>query len=159
MNRPCNKVFDFVPDELKNGQIQNVVFTNGCFDILHNGHKYYLEKSKELGDLLVVGLNSDDSVTRLKGSSRPVNPWEIRADFLSRLNCVDIIIKFEEDTPLELIYMLRPKVITKGGDYTYDEMIGSDFVESYGGKVVIIPYQDGHSSSAIIQEMNSSQLS
>lgn len=127
-----------------------VVFTNGCFDILHEGHRHCLKESKMLGDLLIVGLNSDDSVRRLKGPNRPVNTWQERSQALALLSFVDHVVKFEEDTPIDLIRSLRPKVITKGGDYKIDEMIGKDFVESYGGSAVIIPYLKGHSTTSII---------
>lgn len=129
-----------------------VVFTNGCFDILHPGHYQTLERSKALGDILIVGLNTDDSVRRLKGASRPINNWQVRAEALSALEVVDVIVGFAEDTPLELIKALRPAFITKGGDYTIDEMIGSDIVLSYGGEVVILPFLEGYSTTDILHQ-------
>lgn len=129
---------------------KKVVFTNGCFDILHKGHISCLENSKALGDILIVGLNSDDSVRRLKGDERPINSWVDRALVLSRLRCIDYVVGFDEDTPIDLIQSLKPDVITKGGDYKDSEMIGSDFVKSYGGEVVILPYIDGYSTTKII---------
>lgn len=129
---------------------QKVIFTNGCYDILHPGHYSTLEKSKALGDILIVGLNSDTSITRLKGSSRPINRWGMRASALYTLKDVDMVIGFDEDTPLELITALRPDVITKGGDYNIDEMIGAEVVHGYGGEVILLPYLDGHSTTGII---------
>ncbi len=129
-----------------------IVFTNGCFDILHHGHFRTLEESKALGDILIVGLNSDDSVKRLKGSERPINGWAKRAEQLQNISCVDFIIGFSEDTPLELITALRPHIITKGGDYKVEKMIGKDIVMSYGGEVVILPYHEGYSTTSIIEK-------
>ena len=129
----------------------DMVFTNGCFDILHRGHIEYLNASRSLGDFLVVGLNSDSSVTKLKGSTRPINNWMDRAVVLSQLRSVDFIIKFDEETPLELIQHLRPVVITKGGDYQMEEMIGKSFVESYGGRVEIISLVEGYSTTDVLK--------
>jgi len=129
---------------------KKIVFTNGCFDILHPGHHQTLDRSKELGDILILGLNSDDSVSRLKGNDRPIHDWDDRAQALLALSSVDIVIGFEEDTPLELITSLRPHTITKGGDYTIEEMIGADVVIGYGGEVIILPFLEGHSTTEII---------
>ena len=129
-----------------------IVFTNGCFDVLHMGHVTYLKESRELGDALVIGLNSDSSVSKLKGSDRPVNSWNHRAYVLAGLRYVDAIIKFEEDTPLELIKAIRPDIITKGGDYQGREMIGGDFVESYGGKVRILSFVSGCSTTEMLNK-------
>lgn len=131
---------------------RKIVFTNGCFDILHHGHFRTLEESKALGDILIVGLNSDDSVRRLKGEERPINDWKQRAAQLENLEYVDYVIRFSEDTPLELISALRPHVITKGGDYKVDEMIGKDIVMSYGGKIIILPFHEGYSTTSIIEK-------
>ncbi len=122
-----------------------IVFTNGCFDILHRGHLEYLKQSKGLGDTLIVGLNSDASVQRLKGASRPVNSQEDRRCLLKALRCVDHVVIFDEDTPYELIKRLRPDVITKGGDYRPEEIVGADLAE-----VVILPYMDGYSTTRIL---------
>ncbi len=130
-----------------------VVFTNGCFDILHAGHVRYLHKAKSLGDVLVVGLNSDSSVSNLKGSSRPLNTWSDRATVLAALSSVDLVIGFGEDTPLELIKKIHPDFITKGGDYVIEEMIGKDFVESYGGKVIVLPYDEGYSTTELVKKI------
>lgn len=133
-----------------------MVFTNGCFDLLHRGHIYYLSRARELGDLLVVGLNSDASVTKLKGSGRPVNNQESRADMLGALGFVDYIIIFEEETPLDLIIILQPDLLVKGGEYKLEEIVGHHEVTSWGGRVETIPMLEGYSSSSII-ERNSSK--
>jgi D-beta-D-heptose 7-phosphate kinase/D-beta-D-heptose 1-phosphate adenosyltransferase len=132
-----------------------IVFTNGCFDILHAGHVKYLEQSKQLGDVLVIGLNSDDSVRRLKGDSRPVNSHTDRATVLSALRAVDFVCYFEEDTPLELIMKLKPHIITKGGDYAVQDVVGGEFVINNGGEVVIIELVAGKSTTSTIQRLNS----
>jgi len=131
---------------------KKIVFTNGCFDILHRGHVYYLSKAAELGDVLVVGLNSDASVTRLKGAGRPVNNQEARAEVLGALAFVDYIIVFDEETPLDLITALQPDLLVKGGDYTPEDIIGYKEVISRGGRVVTIPLLEGYSSTSIIQK-------
>lgn len=129
---------------------RRIVFTNGCFDILHRGHVYYLSKARELGDLLIVGLNSDDSVRRLKGRGRPVNDQNARAEVLGALSMVDRIILFGEDTPLELILKIRPDVLVKGGDYNQEDIVGSGEVNSWGGEVHTIPFLKGYSTTRII---------
>ena len=130
---------------------RTVVFTNGCFDILHAGHLASLEGSKRLGDLLVVGLNSDVSVRGLKGDSRPVIDQENRASLLAALACVDVVVIFDEPTPDELIRQLDPHVLVKGGDYTVDQIAGADFVLSRGGRVVTIPLVPGLSTTSILE--------
>jgi D-beta-D-heptose 7-phosphate kinase/D-beta-D-heptose 1-phosphate adenosyltransferase len=125
---------------------RKVVFTNGCFDVLHQGHRKLLQEAKELGDLLVVGLNSDDSIKRLKGSERPINSLGQRVEALSALPFVDAIIVFEEDTPFELITLLKPNTLVKGGDYTEDQIIGNELVEN----VVIIPLVSGFSTTGLM---------
>lgn len=132
---------------------KKVVFTNGCFDILHVGHKRYLEEARNLGDLLVVGVNSDDSVKRLKGPERPVNPERDRVEMLTALDCVDYVIVFEDDTPYDLINRIKPHVLVKGGDYKPEEVVGKDIIESYGGEVVIIPLVAGKSTTAVIKKI------
>ena len=129
-----------------------IVFTNGCFDILHRGHIHYLSKARELGDLLVVGLNSDSSVKRLKGKGRPVNDQSARAEVLGALVMVDYIILFEEDTPLQLIRSIRPDVLVKGGDYKTEEIVGQGEVISWGGSVVTVPLLEGYSTTAILNK-------
>ncbi|MBV9772795.1 MAG: D-glycero-beta-D-manno-heptose 1-phosphate adenylyltransferase [Gemmatimonadetes bacterium] len=128
-----------------------VVFTNGCFDILHRGHAEYLRAARQLGDVLVVGLNADDSVRRLKGPSRPVNPQEDRAYVLASLAAVDAVTLFEEDTPLELITALLPDVLVKGGDYSVDTIVGAREVMAAGGRVVVAPLVPGRSTTSILQ--------
>jgi len=130
---------------------KRVVFTNGCFDLLHIGHIRYLEKAKSLGDILVVGVNSDHSVRGLKGPDRPILPEEERAEILSGLWCVDYVIVFDEPTPLELISSLQPRVLVKGGDWTKETTVGREVVEKSGGEVVILPFVEGSSTSNLIE--------
>ena len=128
-----------------------VVFTNGCFDILHQGHIHLLAACNEYGARLVVGLNSDASVKRLKGANRPVNDQKSRATLLASTQFTDAVILFEEDTPEELIQAIQPDVLIKGGDWKKEDIVGSAFVESYGGEVITIPYLKGFSTSSIIE--------
>ncbi len=132
---------------------KKVVFTNGCFDILHTGHVTYLQKAKKLGNYLVIGLNSDASVKRLKGADRPVNSEKDRMKVLGALRCVDKIVIFREDTPLNLIKKVRPDVLVKGGDWKRKDVVGADFVESYGGKFRSIPFVKGFSTTGILQKI------
>ena len=134
---------------------QTVGFTNGCFDILHAGHVKYLQAAKRECDILVIGVNSDDSVRRLKGDSRPINGESARLEVLAALECVDLLTLFHEDTPQELIQSLTPNVLFKGGDWTEDSVVGAQYVKENGGKVSIIPYVDGFSTTAIIEKMKS----
>jgi rfaE bifunctional protein nucleotidyltransferase chain/domain len=133
---------------------KRVVFTNGCFDILHLGHTTYLEAARNLGDVLMVGVNSDASVKRLKGAARPVNTEFDRASVLSALRSVDFTCIFDEDTPLELIRALQPDVLVKGGDYTLATIVGADIVAAQGGQIVVIPLVDGKSTTRIIERVN-----
>lgn len=128
---------------------KRIVFTNGCFDIIHSGHIKIFRKSKKLGDILIVGLNSDASVRRLKGMSRPIVNQAGRADVLSEMRCVDYIVIFDEDTPVEVIKNLKPDVLVKGGDYRTDEIVGRNFVK----KVVRIPLVKGVSTTNIIEKI------
>ena len=130
---------------------KRIVFTNGCFDLLHIGHVRYLEKARALGDVLVVGVNSDSSVRKLKGPKRPILPEEERAGILSGLGCVDYITIFREIDPLKLITSLRPDVLVKGGDWTKEQTVGKEVVERSGGEVVIIPFVKGASTSNLIE--------
>jgi len=132
---------------------QKIVFTNGCFDILHIGHVRYLQEAAKLGDLLVVGLNSDDSVKRLKGPERPINGEAERAEMLATFGFVDYVVVFDEDTPLKLITIIQPDVLVKGGDYAPDEVIGKFEVEERGGKLVLIPFVEGKSTTSIIEKI------
>ena len=129
-----------------------VVFTNGCFDIIHTGHTTLLEMAAQEGDRLIVGLNSDDSVRRLKGSTRPVNPESKRAASLDELKCVTGVVVFEEDTPLELIRELNPDVLVKGGDYSEETIVGAQDVKTRGGRIVIIPLVEGFSTTNILAD-------
>ena len=126
------------------------MFTNGCFDILHQGHVHLLSTCNEFGDRVVVGMNADASVKRLKGSSRPVNDERSRAVILASLQFVDAVVLFYEDTPENLIHYLHPDVLVKGGDWKKEEIIGSNFVEGYGGEVKTVPYLKGFSTTEII---------
>jgi D-glycero-beta-D-manno-heptose 1-phosphate adenylyltransferase len=132
---------------------KKVVFTNGCFDLLHRGHLDLLARAANEGDILVVGLNSDASVKRLKGASRPVNNEADRAFQLASLLCVDAVCIFEEDTPLKLIEALCPNVLVKGGDYTAENIVGAEFVTKLGGTVAVIPFIDGYSTTSLIQKI------
>jgi len=135
-------------ESLKN-QGKSIVFTNGCFDLIHFGHIQYLSKAADCGDFLIVGLNSASSVRNLKGPSRPINDEETRIHVIASFEFVGAVIVFEELTPENLIHSIRPDVLIKGGDYEEKNIIGSDFVKSYGGKVATIPFVDGYSSSTI----------
>jgi len=128
---------------------QRVVFTNGCFDILHYGHVHYLAQARDLGDRLVVGLNSAASVRRLKGAGRPIHDEATRTHLLAALQFVDAVVVFEQDTPLELIRLLQPDVLVKGGDYQPDEIVGADVVRAGGGEVRVLPFVPGYSTTAI----------
>ncbi|SNB45034.1 bifunctional D-glycero-beta-D-manno-heptose-7-phosphate kinase/D-glycero-beta-D-manno-heptose 1-phosphate adenylyltransferase HldE [Geobacter sp. DSM 9736] len=139
--------------EKEKGRGKQVVFTNGCFDLLHVGHVKYLQKARSFGDLLVLGLNSDASVRRLKGDKRPLIPQEERAHLLAALNCVDYVVFFDDDTPLALIETLKPMVLVKGGDYTPDTVVGRDVVESCGGRVELVEFVDGKSTTNIIEKI------
>jgi D-beta-D-heptose 7-phosphate kinase/D-beta-D-heptose 1-phosphate adenosyltransferase len=132
---------------------KRVVFTNGCFDLLHPGHVRLLEQARALGDAVMVGVNSDASVRRLKGDARPLVPEAGRAEVLAALACVDAVTIFEEDTPRGLIAALVPDVLVKGGDWAPDQIVGREEVEAAGGKVVVIPYVEGFSTSALIERM------
>ncbi len=130
---------------------KRIVFTNGCFDLLHVGHIRYLEQAKSLGDILVVGLNSDRSVRSLKGPNRPILPEGERAEILSGLGCVDYVSVFDEADPFALISLLKPHILVKGGDWTRETTVGREVVEQGGGKVVILPFVEGSSTSNIIE--------
>lgn len=130
-----------------------VVFTNGCFDILHAGHVRYLNEAKKLGDILVVGLNSDESVRRLKGEGRPVNPGADRAEVLAGLRAVDHVVIFGESTAEELVRQLRPDIYVKGGDYSLDRLPEAALVAAYGGRTVLAPMLEGRSTSNVIRRL------
>ena len=132
-------------------------FTNGCFDILHPGHVAYLEEVRELCDFLVVGLNSDASVARLKGPARPVQNEAARAAILLGLRSVDAVVRFAEDTPQLLIQDLQPDLLAKGGDYTPTTVVGRDIVEARGGRLVLLPFREGNSTSRIVARIKGSR--
>ncbi len=132
---------------------ESVVFTNGCFDILHRGHIEYLNQAKSLGKYLIIGLNSDSSVKKLKGTDRPINNETDRAFILNNLKCVDAVIIFEEETPYDLINSVKPDFLVKGGDWKEEQIVGSDIVNSYGGKVISLKFVDSYSTSDIIERI------
>ena len=138
-----------IQDLKANGK--RIIFTNGCFDLLHIGHVRYLEEAKSLGDILAVGVNSDASVRGLKGPNRPILPEEERAEILSGLGCVDYVTIFDEPTPFNLISLLLPHVLVKGGDWTKEETVGWETVERTGGEVVILSFVEGASTSHLIE--------
>ena len=127
--------------------------TNGCFDILHAGHIKYLEEAKALGDTLIIAINDDESVVRLKGKHRPINPLSDRMKVLDGLASSDFIVPFGEDTPIELINLIKPDILVKGGDYSINDVVGADEVREYDGDVKILSYLDGYSSSKIIEKL------
>ena len=133
---------------------KTIVFTNGCFDILHVGHKRYLEQASALGDIFVIGVNSDASVRKLKGDGRPVNSEQDRLELVSAFGFVDYVVLFDEDTPYNLIKMLQPDVLVKGGDYSINEIVGKEIVEARGGRVEVLQYVEGKSTSNIINKIN-----
>lgn len=137
-------------------QSQTVVFTNGCFDVLHRGHLEYLAEAASLGNKLVIGLNEDLSVTQLKGQGRPVNPFSDRALALASLHVTDAICGFSEDTPFELIRQVMPDVLVKGGDYTEEQIVGADLVKSAGGRIAIIQFTEGYSTTSFLDKIRKS---
>ena len=132
---------------------ERIVFTNGVFDLLHRGHAEYLAKARALGGRLVVGVNSDASVRRLKGPARPVVAAGDRAALLGALACVDLAVVFDDDTPLRLIEAVRPDVLVKGGDWAVARIVGREFVESYGGRVLSIPLREGYGTSVLVERI------
>jgi len=132
---------------------RRVVFTNGVFDLLHPGHIRYLQLARNLGDLLIVGLNADASVRRNKGPGRPLTPQDERAEILAALECVDAVVVFGEDTPDEIVRLVQPDVLVKGADWPADQIVGRDTVEARGGRVVLVPVEQGHSTSAIVDRI------
>jgi D-beta-D-heptose 7-phosphate kinase/D-beta-D-heptose 1-phosphate adenosyltransferase len=154
LRRPEAKIMDLerLQESVKEWRArgESVVFTNGCFDLLHIGHVILLDEARREGERLIIGINSDVSVSRLKGPSRPIVPEDARARVLAGLEAVDAVIVFNEPTPLELMIALRPDVIVKGGDYVADEIVGAREVRSWGGRVKIIPFVEGFSTTQII---------
>lgn len=133
---------------------KKIVFTNGCFDLIHKGHIEYLARAKSFGDKLIIGLNSDNSVKRLKGEQRPINTQEARALLLASFVFTDAVVVFDEDTPEKIIQLYSPDVLVKGGDYKYNEIVGAEYVTNHGGKVEIIPFVEGYSSTNIIKNIS-----
>ncbi len=142
-------------DQIQEWKSKNkkIVFTNGCFDILHCGHIKYLQEAKSLGQKLIIGLNSDNSVRRLKGNDRPVNNQECRGEILAALEAVDLVVIFEEDTPMEIIDKIVPDVLVKGGDWKIDDIVGSDIVIKKGGEVKSLSFVQGISTTSIINKI------
>ena len=134
-----------------------IVFTNGCFDIIHRGHVEYIAKAKKMGDILVIGLNSDQSVRKLKGAGRPYVSENDRAYILSQLIPVDVVSIFEEETPLNLINLIKPDVLVKGGDYSIDNIVGKNEVEHDGGTVIAIPLVEGKSTTGLIEKIKNTK--
>jgi len=132
---------------------RTVVFTNGVYDLLHPGHVRYLQHARALGDLLIVGLNSDESVRRYKGPGRPLTPEHERAEILGALECVDAVVVFPEDTPADIVRAIQPDVLVKGADWPADQIVGRETVEARGGRVVLIPVEAGYSTSAIVERI------
>ena len=157
LNKINSKIF--LLDDLKN-QVnawkqaeEDVVFTNGCFDIIHRGHIEVLAQTADLGDKLIIGLNSDTSIQKLKGKNRPIIEEQSRAILLASLEFVDAVVIFSEDTPLKLISALLPDVLAKGGDYEIETIVGHEIVQQNGGKVKLVPFVDGFSSTTIIDKI------
>jgi D-beta-D-heptose 7-phosphate kinase/D-beta-D-heptose 1-phosphate adenosyltransferase len=138
---------------------EKVVFTNGVFDLLHRGHVEYLEEAAGLGDRLVVGINADASVRRLKGDQRPLVPEHERAELVAALQCVDLCVIFDEDTPERLIREVGPDVLVKGGDWALDRIVGREFVEARGGRVLTVPVREGHSTTALVARIRAGRSS
>ena len=146
------ELLNWLPPLRESGK--KIVFTNGCYDILHPGHVDLLERAKALGDILILGLNSDDSVRRQnKGPERPVNPFPARAFVLAHLAAVDAVVSFDEDTPARIIEAIQPDVLVKGGDWAPDRIVGRETVEARGGKVVSLPLLPGYSTTAIVKKL------
>jgi rfaE bifunctional protein nucleotidyltransferase chain/domain len=143
----------FVAERRAEGR--RIGFTNGVFDLLHPGHVRYLQAARQLADVLVVGLNADESVRRNKGPARPINPQQERAEVAAALACVDAVVIFEEDTPDAIIRLVQPDVLVKGADWPADQIVGRDTVEARGGRVVLIPVEQGYSTTAIVAKIKS----
>jgi len=150
------KVFDLdsISEKVNNWKSKNhIVFTNGCFDILHLGHIDYLFKASKLGDKLIVGINTDKSIQRIKGENRPIQNEFSRTSILASLSCVDAVVLFHEDTPKQLIELIQPNTLVKGADYEVEDIVGSNFVIANGGSVETIPFLEGYSTSHIINSI------
>ena len=152
---PMNHIYnsDTISHYLSENKSKRIVFTNGCFDILHPGHSQYLADAKSLGDILIVGLNSDASVSRLKGKNRPINDQDFRSQMLLALKPVDAVVIFEEDTPISVLSIVKPNVHVKGGDYKAEDLPEYETVVSNGGQVKCVSFVEGYSSSEIIAKI------
>ncbi len=146
-----NEISNIVHKQKQDGK--KIVFTNGCFDIIHAGHIKYLQEAKELGDILIIGLNSDSSIKKLKGKERPINSQADRAVVLGGLSTVDYVVIFKEDTPFNLIKHIKPDILVKGGDWKVEEIVGSDIVLSYNGQVKSLSFIEQTSTSLIIKKI------
>lgn len=146
-----NEIADMAAQARKNGQ--SVVFTNGCFDILHRGHVHILRQAKANGDLLIVGINSDRSVKSIKGASRPILPETDRVELIAAMEMVDYVVLFDEPDPYRLIAAIKPNVLAKGGDWSADKIVGADVVAENGGRIAVIPYLQGSSTTEIIERI------
>ena len=149
------KTFSQIKETVNSLKAQNkkIVFTNGCFDLIHAGHVDYLKKAKQLGDVLIIGLNSDSSIKSIKGEKRPINNQDDRAAILSAFYFVDYVVIFEQDTPYELINVVKPDILVKGSDWRNKTIVGSDIVDNTGGRVVLIEYLEGKSTTATIEKI------
>jgi D-beta-D-heptose 7-phosphate kinase/D-beta-D-heptose 1-phosphate adenosyltransferase len=132
---------------------RRIVFTNGVFDLLHPGHVRYLQEARSLGDLLIVGINADESVRRNKGAERPITSQDERAELVAALKCVDAAVIFGEDTPAEIIRLVQPDILAKGADWPADQIVGRDTVEARGGRVVLVPVEQGYSTTSLIERI------
>ena len=148
---PLDALLEALAPERRRGR--KVVFTNGCYDLLHVGHVQLLRRAAAEGDILVLGVNSDDSVRRLKGPERPFVPFDERAELLAGLEMVDFVVEFAQDTPAEMIHAIRPDVLVKGGDWAVDRIVGRDTVEAAGGRVLSIPLVPGRSTSSLVEKI------
>jgi len=150
------KLLENIVEELKQRDLK-IVFTNGCFDILHVGHVNYLNEAKKLGDFLIVGVNSDESIKRLKGHDRPINCLEDRMYILNNLKCVDLVVSFDEDDPRELIKIIKPHYHVKGSDYKNKPLIEREIVENFGGRIVFVDLVEGKSTTKTIKKIKGIQ--
>ncbi len=146
--KEISELMKILEEEKKKGK--SIVFTNGCFDLIHVGHIHYLSRAKEKGDILVVALNSDKSITSLKGTKRPLINQSDRLEIVASFEFVDYVVLFDEDTPGRIIKQVKPQILVKGGDYKIDDIVGKEFVEGEGGKVITIPPTEGRSTTNLI---------
>ncbi|MBK9733550.1 MAG: D-glycero-beta-D-manno-heptose 1-phosphate adenylyltransferase [Saprospiraceae bacterium] len=157
----ANKIFSFkdAPSKIREWKADHkkIVFTNGCFDLIHIGHVLYLEEARSLGDILVIGVNSDGSVSRLKGPNRPIQDAYNRTHILAAMESVDMVILFDADDPLELIQAIKPDILVKGGDWRPDQIVGSDFVLKEGGNVMSLRFVEGYSTTNLEQKIKNSK--